>query len=349
MENMLKTILLQTWFLPTALIVGGFFIGYIFDQILLRKLKGWRIATECKKKEENLLLRTIKRLGRFWFFLWGVYLSLPYIPLSEIARGKITTALEVLVLLSATLIIARNLVALVELYTEKYRNILPRTSIFSNLTRFTIFALGGLIILQSLGISVAPILAALGIGGLAIALALQPTLENLFSGLQIILSRQVKPGDYIKLDNGHSGTVHDINWRNTAILDSGNNMIIVPNSKLASAIMTNYNQPSTPTAVILNLGVAYSGDLKKVEAETLEVARLTMKEVEGGTAGFEPFLRYHTFNQSSIDFSITLRCDKFANHCLLKHELIKRLQEHYKKVGIEIPFPAHTIYMKKEV
>ena len=139
----------------------------------------------------------------------------------------------------------------------------------------------------------------MGIGGLAVALALQDTLSNLFSGLQIIASRQVRIGDYVKLNTGEEGYVTDITWRNTTIRAIPDNMIIVPNSKLASTILTNYHQPAKVMSVIVQIGVSYDSDLAKVEKITLEVAKEILREIEGGIPDFEPFIRYHTLDRKS--------------------------------------------------
>jgi small-conductance mechanosensitive channel len=238
---------------------------------------------------------------------------------------------------------------LVGVYARHIEGALPATSLFANLTKLFVFLIGSLIILQTLNISVTPILTALGVGGLAVALALQDTLSNLFSGLQVIASRQVKPGDYVKLESGEEGYVTDITWRNTAIRALPNNMVIVPNSKLASGLVTNYYQPEKEIAVLVQVGVSYQSDLKKVEQVTIGVAKEVMCEVEGGTPEFEPFIRYHTFADFSVNFTVILRAREFTDQFLLKHEFIKRLHERYRKEGIEIPFPIRTLQFRREI
>lgn len=256
-------------------------------------------------------------------------------------------ALLVFGIAAATLILARMAARFVRFYAEKGKGILPPTSIFTNLTRLAVLALGGLIILQSLGVSITPILTALGVGGLAVALALQETLSNLFSGLHILLSRQVRPGDYVKLDSGEEGYVTDISWRNTTIRQLPGNMVIVPNAKLAGAIVTNYYQPDKEMAVLVQVGVGYDSDLPKVERVTIEVAREVLQKTEGGVENFEPFIRYHTFADFSINFTVILRVKEFVNQYLVKHEFVKRLHARYQKEGIEIPFPIRTVHMKQ--
>ncbi|MBW2653184.1 MAG: mechanosensitive ion channel family protein [Deltaproteobacteria bacterium] len=234
-----------------------------------------------------------------------------------------------------------------ELYSGRFKDAIPQSTIFKSLTKIVIVSIGFLIILQTYGISITPILTAFGIGGLAVALALQDTLSNLFSGIQIILSKQVKTGDYIKLESGEEGYVMDITWRNTTIRMLPNNIVIIPNSKLASIIITNFCLPAKEMSLLIQVGVSYDSDLEKVEKVTIDVAREVMKTLAGGVTEFDPFIRYHTFDDFSINFTVILRAREFVDQYLLKHEFVKRLHERYNKEGIEIPFPIRTVHLNQ--
>lgn len=165
----------------------------------------------------------------------------------------------------------------------------------------------------------------------------------------MIASGQVKPGHYLKLSSGEEGYVTDITWRYTTIRALPNNTIIVPNSKLASAIVTNYNIPDEEISTSVEVGVGYGSDLDKVERVTIEVAREVMKEVKGGVPEFEPVVRYGKFGDSSINFNVVLRSKEFADQNAVKHELIKKLHKRYSAEGIEIPYPVRTIFMKEKI
>jgi small-conductance mechanosensitive channel len=225
---------------------------------------------------------------------------------------------------------------------------MPVTSLTQNIARIIIFGIGILIILNSLGISITPILATLGVGGLAVALALQDTLSNLFAGFHIIAARQIKVGDYVKLDTGEEGYVTDITWRTTKIRMLPNNVVLIPNEKLTKAIVTNYYLPDREMAVLVNLGVHYNSDLEKVEKVTCEVAKEVMKTVAGGVPDFQPFIRYNTFGDFSIGFTVILRAREFVDQYLIKHEFVKRLHERYAKEGIVIPYPIRAINYEQE-
>jgi small-conductance mechanosensitive channel len=332
---------------PIIFIVGGFILGLIFQKIILREIK--KIAARTKWEGDDVIIHGLHGMTIFWFVAAGVYGALRYVDINPALSSFFQKGLMIFVVLSVTLVLAKILVGFVNLYTRKVGGALLSTSMFANLTRILVFILGILIILQHLGISIAPILTALGVGGLAVALALQETLSNLFAGIQMIASKQIKPGDYVKLGSGEEGYISDITWRYTTIQALPNNVIIIPNAKLAAAIVTNYNYPEKELAVSVRVGVSYDSDLEIVEKIVIEVAKEVMTEVPGGVPDSEPFIRYHTFNDSSIDFNVILRGSEFANQYLIRHEFIKRLHRRFKAENIEIPFPVRTVYMQGKI
>jgi small-conductance mechanosensitive channel len=271
-------------------------------------------------------------------------MNLP-VAMSPTAARLVFGTLFVIAALSVTALVARIAVATIGLYSARLDGVLPSVSLFSNIAKLVVYVAGGMIILQSLGIAITPILTALGVGGLAVALALQDTLSNLFSGFQIIASRHVQIGDYVKLAGGEEGYVRDITWRSTRIENVAKYAFVVPNSKLAGATVTNYHRPGTEMSLLVPCGVAYDSDLEHVEAVTIEVGREVMREVEGGVPEFEPQVRYNAFGDSAINFNVVLRIQEFTNQFLLRHEFIKRLHRRYREEGIEIPFPQRTLHI----
>lgn len=332
--------------LPLAFLIGGFVAGLIFEKIILTKLK--KMAEKTKWEGDEILIAALRGKTIFWFVIAGIYGAILNMPLSPNIFNSVKKILLIIVVASMTLVLAKIAVGFVDSYTRRVKGVSPLTTIFTNLTNIVVFVVGMLIILQTLGVAITPMLTALGVGGLAVALALQDTLSNLFSGLHIIASRQVRPGDYVELDSGERGYVTDIAWRNTTIRALPNNMIIVPNSKMASAIITNYCQPEKEMSVLIQVGVSYDSNLEKVERVTIEVAKEVMREIQGGISEFEPFIRYHTFDDFSINFTVILRTREFINQYIIKHEFIKKLHERYKKENIDIPFPIRTVYMQEE-
>lgn len=331
--------------LPLALIVSGFLVGLVLERLVLTTLK--KISDRTKWEGDEVIIASLRGMVILWFVVAGIYGATLSVPMNPTLLGILHKVFLVVVLFLGTVVLARVATGFVRIYANKAKDVLPTTSIFVNLTKFLVFLIGILIILQSLGISITPILTALGVGGVAVALALQDTLSNLIAGLHIIVSRKLRPGDYIKLDSGEEGYVTDITWRNTTIRALPNNIVVIPNSKLASAIVTNYYLPEQEMAVLVQVGVSYDSDVEKVERVTMEVAKEVMKEIPGGIPEFEPFIRYHTFADSSINFSVIMRAKEYVDQYLVKHEFIKKLHKRYRDEGIEIPFPIRTVYMKE--
>lgn len=326
-------------------LLGSYLAGQFIKGVVCRRLAS--IAKKTTWQWDEVVIGAIRKAVPFWSVLLGLYIALGFWPLPPHLATTLTNALFVLVALSATFLAAGITGNLTVLYGSKIQQALPITSLTQNITRIVIVAIGLLMILNGLGISIAPILTALGVGGLAVALALQDTLSNLFAGFYITVSRQIRIGDYVKLESGEEGYVTDIAWRATKIRMLPNNMVLVPNAKLASAIITNYYLPAKELAVLVQVGVDYASDLEHVERVTCEVAKDTLQTVPGGVPTFEPFIRYHTFGDSSINFTVILRAKEFVDQYLIKHEFVKRLHKRYHQEGITIPFPIRTIHMQQ--
>lgn len=233
---------------------------------------------------------------------------------------------------------------IIKVYSGKIELLKVHGSFAQFLIRFIILSLGGLVLLNSLGISITPFLAYLGIGSLPIFLALQQSLENFFASIQILIDKPVKVGQFIKLETGEEGYVDKIGWRSTWIRQMPDNMIIVPNKMIASSRILNYYYPFKEMAVLVEVGVDYSSDLDFVEKVTREVAEEVLNEVAGSVSDFKPIVRFHTFGEYSINFTVVLRCHEFADSYSIKHEFIKKLSKRYKKEGITIPYPIKVSY-----
>ncbi|HOJ37708.1 MAG TPA: mechanosensitive ion channel family protein [Ignavibacteriales bacterium] len=324
----------------------AYIVGLIFDKVIHRKIKKWVAKTSFKY--DDIIVNSFDNISLYLFLLLGAFIGLQSINISSNIYNIVEKIILILLIFLIIIAGSRIAVGFIDNYTEKINQYLPKSSIFQNITKILIFSIGALIILQTLGISITPIITAMGVGGLAVALAFQETLTNLFAGLHILASRQIKIGDFIKLDNGIEGFVEDISWRYTIIKQMPNNMVIIPNSSLASAIVTNFNLPDKEMNFIVQVGVSYDSDLEFVEKVTLEVAKDVMKTFPGSVPEFEPLIRFHTFGDFSINFNVILRAKEYADQFPIRNEFIKRLHKKYKEVGITIPFPITTVELYKK-
>lgn len=326
---------------PLAIAVALAGAGLVFGLIVRR---WWLPALAHGIGLDDGVVRALRGPLVLWAVMLGVYVAARVSTLPEGAGAVLRSALSVLLILSVSWSVGKT-IALILQHRARALGTLPAVNLVGNLTQLLLVVLGVLVALQSLGISVTPLLTALGVGGLAVGLALQDTLANLFAGIHIIASRQVRPGDFIRLESGEEGYVRDVTWRYTTIRQLPNNVTIVPNAKLASSILTNYYRPDPELAVLVPVGVSYASDLARVEAVTIAVAKEVMGEVPGGVPSFEPFIRYNAFAESSINFTVILRGREVVDQHLIRHEFIKRLHRRFRTEGIEIPFPIRTVHL----
>ncbi|MHA2610168.1 MAG: mechanosensitive ion channel family protein [bacterium JZ-2024 1] len=318
-----------------SFIAGGFLVGLVGQKVFSLLVK--KSALRAKWTGEEVIIGSFHNWIIFWCTLAGVYTALLQFPLKVPAVNILNKTLVVLLIFSVTIVLAGIAGGFVNIYQEKVKGALPSASILTNVTKIFILLIGLLVGLSSLGISILPILTGLGIGGLALGLALQDTLSNFIAGLQIVAAKQFRTGDYVKLHTGEEGFVVDITWRNTTIRDLSNKYIIVPNSKIAQSIIKNYYLPEREVTVPVQVVISYHNDLEKVERITREVAKEILKEVPGGISDFEPFVRYQGMDEVSIKFTVFLKGKDFLDQYLIKHEFLKRLHRRYQEEGVEIP------------
>lgn len=335
---------LKPWTASLGVLGASALGGALLHSVVLRRLQRWAETTETAM--DDALVKTVVRPLPVWVLLGGVAAAAQAAPLAPRHAVVILKATVACFLLSVT-VAASSLASLaVREYSRRLSGSARTVGVVDNLVRAVVLVIGGLLVLANLGVSIAPLLGALGVGSLAVALALQDTLTNLFAGLHILASRIVDVGDFIKLDSGQEGFVIDIGWRVTRIHDPSGNEIILPNSKLANAVVVNFDRPTADTGISVPLSVPYDADLERVERVAVEVGRVVQATVEGATRGFEPLVRFGSFEESSIRFAAILRSDKFPDRGLVIHEFLKAVHKRFAKEGIELQSPRRVLQLK---
>jgi len=331
--------------LETAWAIGILCVSGLFAWLVLFCIRLIKRTLE-KRFKSTLAPQILDSISRPVFLLIiveGIILALSSVSYlahwsDALAKASITVAI-----VFVTYGLARIGGVLLAWYLRKAR---VRQSLIRLIQRFVliiIYVIGLLILLDYHNISISPLIAGLGLGGLAIALALQPTLSNFFAGAQIVSDHVVRVGDYIELDNGTRGYVIDVGWRSTRIRTPFNNLLIIPNSRLADSILTNFYSPNTELGVIVNCGVSYSSDLVQVESLALEVARKVVEDLDDAVKTFDPWFRYEEFGDSNVNFWIWLLAKDRMASFNVRSELIKRLKARFDHEGITINYPARYL------
>jgi len=336
--------LLKSLAVPAALLAATVIAGLILRALLFRVLRAW-----AKRTGSQLHLLVTERLYGpiiLWSLILGLHIATQN---SEIPRRYlhyIPSTLAVLWILSLTMVTSRLAGNAVRFYGGTF---LPVTSLTEKLAELVVFVLGLVWMLKvAFSISLAPVLATLGVGGLAVALALQDTLSNLFAGFYVSISGLIHIGDYIKLNTGEEGYVNDINWRCTTMLGTSNNLVVIPNNKLGQAIFTNYNMPDQRMGMSISISVGYDSDVAQVESLLLEETAAAQGAVAGLLTEPAPYIRFIPgLGDFALVFQLNFSVARFADQYLVQSELRKRIFKRLRREGITMPFPTRTVILEQ--
>ena len=338
-------------FLPACILVAALSLGITINRFLNQRID--RILKTDEGSVKSIFLHALRGIPINFCLMSGLYWIVNTSALPEGLARIFSYILFTFIVFTLTRVTERTISGVINVKLSGTGDA-SQSTLLNTILKTAVYASGALIILQYYGISIAPILTAMGVGGMAVALGLQETLANIFSGLQLILSKQLRINDYIKLASGEEGRVTDITWRLTTIMPpSEGSVVVIPNKNIAGAITTNYSRPRDDIIITVPIGVSYDSDLEHVERVTMEVALEVQKRTDDyqellDSRGVDrnplrPAVRFYNFGDSSIDFNVFLHAHQFDVQYLMKHEFIKGITKRYREEGINIPFPIRTI------
>lgn len=345
--------------MPVCILAVALFAGITLNSMLHKKLAE-RIQNDDESRIKNIFFNALQGLPISMCLIIGLYWIVntnTYLPAGLV--NLFSYLLFAVVVVTFTRVVERTLSGFVTWKLEASGET-SQSSLLHTIFKTVIYASSALIILQEWGISIAPIVTAMGVGGMAIAFGVQETVANIFSGLHLIISKQIKINDVIRLSSGAEGRVTDINFRYTTLTPANDgSVVIIPNKDIAGAVMTNFSRPREDIVIVVPIGVGYESDLEKVERVTVEVAKEVMARVDGYEPIFDedgneinpmsPVVRYQEFGDSSINFNAVLHATVFVNQFMIKHEFIKAISKRYREEGINIPFPIRTLDIPEKV
>jgi small-conductance mechanosensitive channel len=335
-----------------GIVVGAFILAWIFAFLTRHVVHAFTRNTETDL--DDVIVDAVRWPVIIFLALQGLHLALRSLSYLDKHHDTIERAWLALMLFIAIVAVRRLIIGLLDWATHRpdvrgVPGLDTRTLPFvRRLITITVFAIGILLILDAVGVSISPLLAGLGIGGLAVALALQPLLSNIFASSYVITDATVAVGDYIEVDGGPTGVVEDIGWRAARIRTFDNNIVLVPNATLADSIITNYDSADARADARVDCGIAYEEDLARVEAVVLEEMEELRRTLEVIDTTRDPLFRYAEFGDSNINFFVKMRAITWADSFLLKHEMMKRIHGRLTAEGITINYPARRLMMASE-
>jgi small-conductance mechanosensitive channel len=338
---------IEEFVVPVACIVVAAGVGAVLEFVLQR-----RIARSAFVRRHSWLAILIDSLNAgllFWVTALGVHVALTVSSLPENVGRLLDQTLLVLVCVSVTVVAARFTGNAVMRMSRGPGQQIASGSLFASVSQALIVVLGALFTLSALGIEVTPLLTALGVGGLAVALALQPPLANLFSGIQLVASRQIRPGDYIALPGGQQGFVEDINWRSISIRESTNSLVVVPNTVLAQEVFTNYRLPEPRVAARVPLRVAYGSDLGFVESLAIEAVANVGEDIKDPSPHNEADVRVHEFADTTVNLSVSFFVRRAVDQERARSEFLRCFYELIRRDNIGSPIVNPVVPQERVV
>ena len=339
----IETLLLLTHnkYLYSFIILLAFFLLSKFILFVSRKIL---LIDDLIVKKSNIPISLM-------LFLVGLKLAILPLGLNQ----NILMVIQHIISTFMTLIITYLTIIVVDILLDNWENKLTGKSqatlhnevipLFKKFSRIFISALGLLFILPIWGLQIGPLLAGLGIAGIAVAFALQTTLANIFGGASIILDKSVKVGDQIAVESGTSGTVLDIGLRSTKIRTIDNELVTIPNGKLADSKIMNFGMPDPRVKISVDFGVEYGSHVEKVRKIVLEAVQKT--------SGILKKPSPEIWMTEMADFALKFRAEFWSDSFDIqqrenrKFSATESIYGALTKAGIGIPFPTRTIYIKK--
>ena len=346
--------------LPLGIVAAGAVAGLAIRWLIRNSLG--RLAGRTRGEYDDIVVAVLTRISVPLSVIAAAFLafdSAPYAAAVMPYLRPVILAAVVLVLVRAAVML---LIGAIKVRADTSGGTLAVTSLTRKIVQIVVYIIGGITILSFFGISITPIVTALGVGGLAVALALQDTLSNMFAGVYITLANQIRVGDYIKLENNLEGFVVDIGWRNTSIKPFDENLVIIPNNKLSQSIITNYFLPLPAVRAKVEVRVDYRSDPGHVERvlysivneyghdDPAEAAREDQPsdKIRGLLRIPEPVVRFSMFGDSALNFFMSFSVIDFQHQGPARHEIMKKVFYRFREEDINIPFPIRTLHLGDE-
>ena len=328
---------------PALALVAAGIVALAARALLLTSIRRWPVSGPLSG-----LIASVRGPSLVWCAIAAIYagneVALDTSVVSARWHDRVTTVLVAAAVISVTMVLASVAAEAIAHLSERSALGVGVTGLAQTTSRAAVLAVGLLVLLSALGVQIAPLLTALGVGGLAVALALQDTLANLFAGIHLLADRPIRVGDYIKLPDAGEGFVIDIGWRSTRIRTLGNAVLVAPNQTVAKATITNYSLPDDKLSLGLRVSVDNSVDPDRVQTILLEEARRAVGQVPGLLDEPAPSVSLSPgFGESSLDWSVGYSVATYVDQFQVQHELRRRILQRFHTEGLSLAVPVRSV------
>lgn len=331
-----------TWGPFLLLVLASALVAWLAERFAIRALR--RATRSTSTELDDLIVRAVHPALVAAIFVAGVWFGVRYLR-TDLPPGFVLWADRLslaLVVFLAALVTSRLAQGLLRYRAARAPRWMPVASLASRVLYVLIYLIAFLVVLDSYGLSITPLLTSLGLAGLAVALALQDTLTNFFAGLWIQTGRHLRVGHFVRVEDAAvEGYVAEIGWRTTKIRTLPNNLVILPNAKLAQSVVTDYHLPEPRMSLLVPISVGYEFDPDRVERILVEEALAAAESTPGLLKDPRPFVRFIPgFGEYALQFTLICQVREFVDQYLAQHEIRKRILARFRREGIRIPYPV---------
>ncbi len=331
---------------PIAVFATIVAIAMVLRRLVFDALNRW--ADNADSHLGTLLTETLRGPLLIWAVILGAHLASESSAIPPRYLVHLPVVLQALAVWSLTVACSRLAGNAVRFYGS-VTGVKSVTSLTQKVVQVSVFAVGMVWMLKVVfDVNPTPILTTLGVGGIAVALALQDTLSNLFAGFYVSVSGLVRVGDYVKLATGEEGYVSDITWRCSTLRTMANNLVVIPNNKLGQTIFTNFSLPEAKMGISIAVGVAMDSDIDRVEAILLDEVLAAVDSVTGLVADPAPSVRFNPGpGDWALGFQVNFQVSRHADHLLAQSELRKRIFKRLVREGVVMPYPTRSVIVEQ--
>jgi small-conductance mechanosensitive channel len=315
----------------------------VAEKILLRKLD--KLAAKTKTDIDDTLVDIVESIKPPFYYFVAFYFALRLLSLPDLLLSVITGVLIAWVVyqIIVALQILIDYVINKKFIKDKDAGSQAAAGFLSGIFKIALWIIGILLVLSNLGVNITSLVAGLGIGGLAIAFALQRVFADIFSALAIYLDKPFQVGDFI-ISGAHSGTVEKIGIKTTRIRASNGELVIISNQEMTDTRVQNFKKLERRRAVV-SIGVTYNTPASKLRAIP-KIMQSIVDSVDNAT-----YDRAHlkTFSASSLDFELVFYIESadYGRYMDANQEVNMKLVEAFAKESIDFAYPTQTVYLEK--
>lgn len=308
--------------------------GVLVRSVLRRSLA--RVAASRRTELSEVFAATVPRPAGVAVFLVGLAAGLRFLPIREARMLELHKLVAFALAVLVVVLLMRVAFRSIDAFGRSNPQLRSSSGIGRAATWVAGLALVAVLVSDAIGVSLAPALTALGVGSLAVALALQDTFSNFFSGLSIILDKPIRPGDFVRVEPSYEGFVESIGWRSTHLRTLSHNLLVIPNATLSKAIITNYALPTANVASAVRVDVVADSDVEKVEGALGDEARRLL-DIPGIAGTPEPSVALTPgFVDGGIAFTVAFYVHSFSDQASVQHAIRMRIAARLRKEGISL-------------